>query len=162
MALAIQRATGLISSSVGQVAFNPIVSAALLWVLTKAPASLRSRFINGSGILKDPKHFVRIIKALKVCLALGVTGVVNRQLNDISLNNGRWTATSEKKRWNWEKELAVITGGCSGIGELTVKGLIAKGVKVAILDIRDLPPSLQGRKFLPYPSLPLSMCNNPP
>lgn len=142
----VQRATNLISSSVNQVAFNPIVSAALLWVLTKAPVGFRDRIINKIGILRDPKRLAQLVKALKVCFALGVTGVVNRHLNDVALNAGRWMSSSEKKRWRWGEEVAVVTGGCSGIGELIVKGLVGKGVRVAVLDVRDLPASLQGCK----------------
>lgn len=105
--------------------------------------------MSKSAILRDPKRFAQIVKALKWCLALGVTGVVNRQFNDVALNAGRWT--SEKQRWNWHEEVAVITGGCSGIGELIVKKLINRGIKVAVLDIQSLPPSLQGCKFMSPP-----------
>ncbi|KAH7412180.1 hypothetical protein DE146DRAFT_674521 [Phaeosphaeria sp. MPI-PUGE-AT-0046c] len=148
MALAIQRATGLVSSSIGQVAFNPLVSAALLWALTKGPVGLRNRLVANIGILRDPKRLAQIVKALKVCLALGVTSIVNRQLNDVALNAGRWT--SEKKRWKWEEEVAVVTGGSSGIGELIVKGLVGNGVKVAVLDVNDLPASLQGYAHIKF------------
>jgi all-trans-retinol dehydrogenase (NAD+) len=41
----------------------------------------------------------------------------------------------------------VVTGGCSGIGELVVKRLIGRGIKVAVLDIQELPASLQGCKL---------------
>jgi hypothetical protein len=75
---------------------------------------------------------------------------VNRQLNHAALNAGRWT--SEKKRWKWDSEVAVVTGGCSGIGELTVRRLVGRGIKVAVLDIQQLPPSLQGCK----PNFPMT------
>jgi all-trans-retinol dehydrogenase (NAD+) len=140
----VTRASGLVTSSIGQVAFNPIVSAALLWVLTKGPVGLRERLTGNIGFLRDPKRVAQIVKALKWCLVLGVTGVANRQLNSVALNAGRWT--SEKKRWNWSEEVAIVTGGCSGIGELIVKRLIGRGIKVAVLDIQDLPASLQGCK----------------
>lgn len=35
----------------------------------------------------------------------------------------------------WDNEVAVVTGGSSGIGALTVMGLAEKGVRVAVLDI---------------------------
>ncbi|KAG9195693.1 hypothetical protein G6011_00814 [Alternaria panax] len=57
---------------------------------------------------------------------------------------------SEKARWNWSQEVAVVTGGCSGFGELVVKRLISKGIKVAVLDIQQLPPSLQGYAGLKF------------
>lgn len=146
MSVVLRRATDLLTSSIGHVAFNPLVSAALLWILTKGPVGLRDRLFSKIGVLRDPKRFAQIVKALKWCVALGVTGVVNRQFNDVTLNAGRWT--SEKQRWNLNEEVAVVTGGCSGIGELIVKRLIGRGIKVAVLDIQSLPPGLQGCKSM--------------
>jgi all-trans-retinol dehydrogenase (NAD+) len=145
----IERFANLISSSINHVAFNPLVTATLLWILTKAPLSLRHSIIARIGVLRDPKRLARIVRALKVCLALGVASVVNKRLSDVALNNGRWTSTSEKRRWKWDEEVAVVTGGCSGIGELIVEGLVGKGVRVAVLDINELPASLQGSKLAP-------------
>lgn len=146
MSVVLRRASGLLTGSISHVAFNPLVSAALLWILTKGPVGLRERLVSKIGVLRDPKRFAQIVKALKCCLALGVTGVVNRQFNDVALNAGRWT--SEKQRWNLSEEVAVVTGGCSGIGELIVKRLIGRGIKVAVLDIQSLPPGLQGCRFM--------------
>jgi all-trans-retinol dehydrogenase (NAD+) len=144
MSVALQRISNLLTASIGHVTLNPIVTAALLWVLIKGPVGLRERLISSISVLKDPGRYAQLVKALKWCLALGVTGVVNRQMNDIALNGGRWG--NDKKRWNWEEEVAVVTGGCSGIGELIVKRLIGRGIKVAVLDIQELPASLQGCK----------------
>lgn len=38
---------------------------------------------------------------------------------------------------NIENKVAIVTGGCSGLGNATVQSLAAKGVKVAIFDIND-------------------------
>lgn len=142
MSVAFQRVLNLITLSIGHVTLNPIVSGALLWILTKGPVGLRSQLTSRIAALRDPVRYVQILKALKYCLALGVTGVVNKQLNQVALNAGR--IRSEKARWNWRQEVAVVTGGCSGIGQLVVKRLVSKGIRVAILDIQQLPPSLQG------------------
>jgi all-trans-retinol dehydrogenase (NAD+) len=143
MSAALQRASNLLTTSIGHVTLNPIVTAALLWVLTKGPVGLRDRLINNISVLQDPRRYAQLVKALKWCLALGIGGAVNRQMNEVALNGGRW---GNDKRWNWSEEVAVITGGCSGIGELVVKRLIGRGIKVAVLDIQDLPASLQGCK----------------
>lgn len=45
--------------------------------------------------------------------------------------------------WDWPKELAVVTGGSSGIGAETVKGLVRHNVKTIILDVNP-PTSKQG------------------
>ncbi|KAH7393047.1 dehydrogenase/reductase SDR family member 8 precursor [Pyrenochaeta sp. MPI-SDFR-AT-0127] len=142
MSVALQRAVNLLTLSVGHVALNPVVTATLLWVLTKAPPQLRSQFTSRIAALRDPQQYARILKALKWCLALGITGVLNKQLNHVALNAGRFK--SEKARWNLDREVAVVTGGCSGIGELIVKRLVNRGVRVAVLDIQQLPEGLQG------------------
>lgn len=142
MSVAVQRVLNLLTLPISHVAFNPIVSAALLWILTKGPPALRGQLTTRIAALRDPVRYTQILKGLKWCLALGVTGVVSKQMNQVALNAGR--IVSQKSRWNWSREVAVITGGCSGIGELVVKRLINKGVRVAILDIQQLPPSLQG------------------
>ncbi|KAF2855240.1 NAD(P)-binding protein [Plenodomus tracheiphilus IPT5] len=135
-------AINFLTLSVGHVALNPIVTGALLWVPTKGPTELRSQLTSRIAALRDPLRYAKIIKALKWCLAFGVTGVLNKQLNHIALNAGR--LRMEKARWNWSQEVAVIMGGCSEIGELVVKRLVNKGIRVAVLDIQHLPKSLQG------------------
>ncbi|KAL5383458.1 hypothetical protein DPSP01_005857 [Paraphaeosphaeria sporulosa] len=137
-----QGLSNLASLSVSHVALNPVVTGALLWVLTKGPASVRDRLINSVSALRNPDTRARVTKLLRWLLALGVVRTVNTKLNQLALNAYR--TNSEKKRWKWNEEVAVVTGGCSGIGMLTVKRLLLKGVKVAILDIQQLPPALQG------------------
>lgn len=159
MSVAVQRLVNLLSLSIGHVALNPVVTAALLWVLTKGPPQLRSQLTSRIAALRDPHRSAQILKALKWCLALGVTGVLNKQLNQKALNAGRFG--SEKARWNFSREVAVVTGGCSGIGELIVKRLINRGIRVAILDIQQLPPSLQGCKDIHSPHI-LPESNQPP
>lgn len=141
MSIALHHASTLLIHSIGQVTLNPVVTAALLWILTKGPFGLRRKIT----LLRDPERLEKVVKALKWCLALGVTRVVNSKLNDVALNGGRWK--DEKKRWNWGSEVAVVTGGCSGIGALVVKRLVGRGIKVAVLDIQELPTSLQGCKL---------------
>lgn len=145
MSVAVQRVLNLLTQVVGHVALNPAISAALLFILTKGPPSVRDRLTSRIAALRDPTKYANVLRILKWCLALGLTGVVNRRLNSIALNAGR--LSSEKSRWTWSREIAVVTGGCSGIGELVVKRLINKGIRVAILDIQQLPPRLQGCKL---------------
>ncbi|KAH8178063.1 short chain dehydrogenase domain-containing protein [Sarocladium implicatum] len=47
------------------------------------------------------------------------------------------------KGWNWANEIAVVTGGSSGIGKCIVDRLVALGLRVAVLDVQDLPKDLQ-------------------
>jgi all-trans-retinol dehydrogenase (NAD+) len=152
MALAVRHLTTLISHSISYVALNPVLTGSLLWVLTKGPVSLRIRLFSRFTTLRNPIRQAQIIRTLKWLLAIGLTKNVNTQLNRLALNS--WRLKSEKARWKWDEEIAVVTGGCSGIGELVVKKLVRRGVKVAVLDIQHLPASLQG-----YANVKFFACN---
>lgn len=142
MSVALQRVSNLISLSISHLALNPAVTASLLYILTKGPDTLRARLTNRFALLRDPTRHATIIRALKWLLTLGLLKSVNKTLNHLALNNYRLKSSSAQ--WQWDKEIAVVTGGCSGIGSLIVKRLINKGVTVAILDVQQLPPDLQG------------------
>jgi all-trans-retinol dehydrogenase (NAD+) len=141
MSVAVRRTLNLATSLV----LNPALTAPLLWLLTYGPQALRTRLADRVGALRDPRQRALVLKVLKWLLAAGVVRGVNRSLNSVALNG--WRAGSEKGRWRWAGEIAVVTGGSSGFGELIVKRLANKGVKVAVLDIRPLPTGLQGCKF---------------
>jgi all-trans-retinol dehydrogenase (NAD+) len=140
MSVAVRRTLNLATS----LALNPALTAPLLWLLTYGPQSLRTRLADRVGALRDPQQRVLVLKVLRWLLAAGVVRGVNRSLNRVALN--AWRFGSERGRWRWEGEVAVVTGGSSGFGELIVKKLASKGVKVAVLDIRPLPVGLQGCK----------------
>ena len=142
MSAAIQRVSNLLSLSISHLALNPAVTASLLYILTKGPSNLRLRLTNRFAALRDPVRHATIIRALKWLLTLGLVKNVNKTWNQLALNSYR--LRPETSRWKWDKEVAVVTGGCSGIGSLIVKKLVNKGVTVAILDVQQLPPALQG------------------
>jgi 3-oxoacyl-ACP reductase-like protein len=74
--------------------------------------------------------------------AFGITSAhyLSSQLTELARNNWR---LSDAHRWNWKEEIAVVTGGCSGIGEEIVKALAKRGVKVVIIDVSALPDRLE-------------------
>jgi hypothetical protein len=84
-------------------------------------------------------------------------------LCSLALNNYR--LRSDKARWKWDEEVAVITGGCGGLGVILAKRLTDKGVKVAILDIQALPESLKDSQLAPqftqHPPLLLTCVSRP-
>ena len=129
-------------------ALNPLLTATLLYLLTKSPDRLRGLIISRTTGLKNTQRYVQVVKALKWCLAFGLAGALNRRLNVAALNNGRFSNGREKRRWVWGKEVAVVTGGSSGLGELMVRKLAGRGVRVAVLDVSALPRSLEGCKFV--------------
>lgn len=80
-------------------------------------------------------------------LGLAIFNLLNKILNSWSLNNWRVTAD---KRWRWDKEVAVVTGGCGGIGKELVLGLARRGVKVAIFDVQPLPKDMEANANVLY------------
>jgi all-trans-retinol dehydrogenase (NAD+) len=141
MSSVIKHAGPFLFGPVQQVALNPILTGTLLWALTKGPPAIRERLLHRFASLIDDRRIPGLIITLKWLFALGLVARVNRVLNTAALN--AWRLKSEKGRWDWKKEVAVVTGGCSGIGEAVVKGLMKKGVKVAVMDIQPLPDSLK-------------------
>lgn len=78
-----------------------------------------------------------------VLLVLGITYGLNKAINSYALGHRRATDV-----WDWTREIVVVTGGSSGIGELIVRRLAQRGIKVVIMDIN--PPQdalLPGVRF---------------
>jgi all-trans-retinol dehydrogenase (NAD+) len=135
-------------------ALNPNITGPLLFALTRAPASIQdplkrqlAKFLSEAGI-------ACFIKYLTWAWALGVAGKVNGTLNSWALNNWQWK--SQKEKWVWNKEVAIVTGGCSGIGLEIVRGFMRKSIKVAVLDIQPLPKELDNCELHVYL---LNLCN---
>jgi all-trans-retinol dehydrogenase (NAD+) len=67
----------------------------------------------------------------------------------LAQNNFRWK--SEKHRYDWPKEIAVVTGAGSGFGRLISEGFSSNGIRVMALDIHDsLPAEMQLNKKIHY------------
>jgi 3-oxoacyl-ACP reductase-like protein len=79
--------------------------------------------------------------------AFGITSIhyLSSQLTELARNNWRLPDTG---RWNWKDEVAVVTGGCSGIGEEIARALAKRGVKVVILDVSPLPERLESGELV--------------
>lgn len=127
---------------------NPLLSAPLFWALTKGPATLREPLLNLLGKVLSPVNVARFINALKWTFYIGIASKINQALNDWATNNWQWK--SEMDKWDFKREVAVVTGGCSGIGLEIVKGLMRKGVRVAVFDVQSLPKEIENCEYPPF------------
>lgn len=114
----------------------------LLAALLYAPPELLEQYL-GSDFLQTT--WPTIVKPImQTLIGLGVVRTLNASLNALATNNWRISSTPpNNKRWDWPNEIAVVTGGCGGIGLALVEGLTAKGVRVAVLDVAAPPPALK-------------------
>ncbi|KIY02303.1 uncharacterized protein Z520_02441 [Fonsecaea multimorphosa CBS 102226] len=119
-------------------ALEPLVTGTLLYSLPRLPPSLLERLPQSlHSVVQSP----RTATALTFLFILGILRKANNFLSRRAINN--WTRTD---RWDASKELVLVTGGASGIGEKVTAGLAARGVKVVILDVNapktPLPPNV--------------------
>ncbi|EXJ59514.1 uncharacterized protein A1O5_12139 [Cladophialophora psammophila CBS 110553] len=108
-------------------ALEPLFTGVLLCALPRLPPSLLERL---PASLCDVIQSPQTAKALTLLLILGILKRTNGVLSRLAINN--WTRSN---RWDGSKELVVVTGGASGIGEKVTANLATRGVKVIILDV---------------------------
>ncbi len=130
---------------VQNVALEPIITGPLLYFLLRQPQTFGDTVLRRFPKLENST----LIAALKWLVALGIGGKLSQVLNKWALNN--WQLKAGKSNWQWENEIAVVTGGCSGFGEKVAQGLAGRGLKVVILDVQETPKSLQGCTCRSYP-----------
>ncbi|KAH1489045.1 hypothetical protein LV164_006432 [Aspergillus fumigatus] len=71
-------------------------------------------------------------KALTAALVYVALRQTNRLLSQWSINN--WQRAHP---WQGDRELVLVSGGCSGIGKQIMEDLARKGIRVVILDINE-------------------------
>lgn len=130
-----------------RVLLHPAVTGALLLGFKKASPEVQGQVIERLGSLGANIAPATIELALKVIFGYGLLKKVNAAANSVASNSWRITKASG---WDWPNEIAVVTGGCSGIGLKVVQQLTARGVRVAILDIQALPKVLEGHRQVRY------------
>ncbi|CAG9982398.1 unnamed protein product [Clonostachys byssicola] len=125
---------------------SPLLNGPILATLNFAPDSVRQllqtlaeRFpwLHVSPSFVNTPQLVWILKAL---FLFGVIDRLNKLANSIAANNFRLTAATG---WDWPNEVAVVTGGSGGIGRHICEQLAAAGVRVAVLDVQELPKALE-------------------
>lgn len=142
------KAVTLPINAVRYTAGEPLLSGALLYLLTRAPADIRERVLGPlrSNLLakNGDVKLTQAVRLLKVLLVLGISGRISQLLNRLALNY--WYLRRPGAPWRFgdaqKTELVVITGGSSGFGYEMVKSFAAKA-RVIALDIQDFPPELE-------------------
>jgi len=121
--------------------FDPRVTAPLLVAILYYPEKLRGFLpANLHPLITSPA----LIKTLKAFLTLGITRAANSKLSQLVYNNWKSPAKFVKSQ-----ELVLISGGCSGIGQLMAQDFAKFGVKVVVLDLNPPKEALR-TSLLPF------------
>ena len=148
---------GTLVGYIKNAAFEPVLTGPLLYLLTRGPEPYRQRVrdvllrpISSADYSTNLVRAEYLIKTLKWFFALGLASRVNGVLSAWAANHWRWT--KQGVPWDFDertkKEIAVVTGGCSGFGLLISKGL-AERCKVVVMDVQDLPEDLKSCEYKP-------------
>lgn len=79
-----------------------------------------------------PNTSPRVKLAFSLLLGIGALRKINSLLSQASLNN------FHRDSYDWRKEVVLVTGGSGGLGDLLVRKLAKRSIKVISLDI--MPP----------------------
>jgi all-trans-retinol dehydrogenase (NAD+) len=90
----------------------------------------------GNSLTISDTQAVTVLQSLKWSFTLWAIHEFNTVLNRWAENKWQWK--DDTSDWNWESEIAVVTGGSQGIGACVVKRLVSFGVRCAVLDVAPL------------------------
>ncbi|KAK7913917.1 hypothetical protein PG985_011620 [Apiospora marii] len=127
-------------------AFEPIVTGPVLGLLLYTPEQTWVNALEAASVSRivDLQTLTRILGLLAT---LGVIRKTNAALNAWATNNWQIRAG---QGWNWPSEIAVVTGGCSGIGKAIAEALASHEIRVAVLDVQDAPQKFAADNRLTY------------
>lgn len=124
---------------------------AALYVLRDAPPSIRDPALERLRSFLSAEQITSLVGFLRSAFvttaALDAVYYVNSALNSWALNNWQSADTS---RWNWSQEVAVVTGGASGLGKGFTERLVSHGVHVVVLDVTPAPAEFKGNSKITH------------
>jgi hypothetical protein len=143
---------GTITSSITTAASEPLLTGALLYILTRGSPRLRARllapfqstlpvFTNTPAGVARLAHLITLLKLLT---AAGLLRRANQALNRLAWNN--WSLRRNGTEWAFgasRKEVVLITGGSSGFGYEMVKAF-KEYARVVVIDVVAFPAELEG------------------
>lgn len=118
------------------------VAAAAIWLTQDSSATTLLKVLDFASTLGIPLTKSRLSQIARAALYLGSAGLVlsaNALLNKWANNN--WTRSLPGEWTRWGREIVVVTGGSSGIGENIVRGLLRRNPKTVIVVIDFAPLS---------------------
>ncbi|CAH0024769.1 unnamed protein product [Clonostachys rhizophaga] len=134
--------------------FSPLLPASLLAAVTFAPGTAQYAASALSAYVPIFSRLdwlfgssTRIKATLGVLFALDAIRWLNRTLNNMSYNAWRFGSVDG---WDWPNEIALVTGGSGGIGQLLTERLHALGMRVIVLDLQELPKSLRDKPGISF------------
>jgi len=128
-----------VTTIVKQAASEPLLTSALLYILTRGPEHIRARLLapfKGNVLAKNgSQRLATFITALKVLTGLNVLRRISQGLDSLAWNN--WTLGRSGAAFKFgpaKEELVVITGGSSGFGYEMVKGF-SKVARIVVCNL---------------------------
>ncbi|RMZ15686.1 hypothetical protein D0860_01448 [Hortaea werneckii] len=123
------------ASLIRNVALNPFVTAPLFAILALGPDQVREPLLQQLRQHLSADTISKAVSTLKWLSVVGGARYAHQFFNELAQNNFRFS--SEKHRYNWPREIAVITGAAGGFGSLMAKSLAEKGVTIIAVDIQE-------------------------
>lgn len=131
---------------IGRCALAPLLTGPLLGLLLYTPAQTYGSILEVASLPRN-LDLRTLTHVLGVLVAIGIVRTTNSALNACATNNWQIRAGSG---WNWPSEVAVVTGGCSGIGKAIAEALTAHGIRVAVLDVQKKPEDMESNNLITY------------
>lgn len=137
------------ASLLTKTALNPLFTGPLFALLAFGPDQVRDPVVHQLQQYLSSDTIAKIAATLKWLTILGGARYAHQFLNELAQNNFRWS--SERHRYDWPREIAVITGAAGGFGSLVAKDLAAKGLTVIAVDVAEgMPKAMQSDPRIHY------------